>query len=93
VIAANNLVKKYNGKAAVKGVNFSVEQRECFGILGPNGAGKSSIANMIFCFFPVTQGDLFVLGMNVREKQRSIKERLGVVPQENIKLFKKTNQL
>jgi len=83
VIAANGLVKKYNGKAAVKGINFSVEQRECFGILGPNGAGKSSIAKMIYCFSPVTQGDLFVLGMNVREKQRSIKERLGVVPQEN----------
>ncbi len=83
VIAAKGLVKKYNGKSAVKGINFSVKQRECFGILGPNGAGKSSIAKMIYCFSPVTQGDLFVLGMNVREKQRSIKERLGVVPQEN----------
>ena len=83
VIAANGLVKKYNGKAAVKSINFSVKQGECFGILGPNGAGKSSIAKMIYCFSPVTQGDLFVLGMNVREKQRSIKERLGVVPQEN----------
>jgi len=83
VIAAKDLVKEYNGKAAVKGVNFSVNQRECFGILGPNGAGKSSIAKMIYCFSPVTQGDLLVLGMNVREKQRSIKERLGVVPQEN----------
>ncbi len=83
VIAAKGLVKEYNGKAAVKGVNFIVNQRECFGILGPNGAGKSSIAKMIYCFSPVTQGDLLVLGMDVRERQRSIKERLGVVPQEN----------
>ncbi len=83
VIAAKGLVKEYNGKAAVKGINFIVKQRECFGILGPNGAGKSSIAKMIYCFSPVTQGDLLVLGMDVREKQRSIKERLGVVPQEN----------
>lgn len=83
VIAAKGLFKKYNGKTAVKGIDFSVKQSECFGILGPNGAGKSSIAKMIYCFSPVTQGDLFILGMNVREKQRSIKERLGVVPQEN----------
>ncbi len=83
VIAAKGLVKEYNGKAAVKGINFIVKKRECFGILGPNGAGKSSIAKMIYCFSPVTQGDLLVLGMDVREKQRSIKERLGVVPQEN----------
>ncbi|NLI13700.1 MAG: ATP-binding cassette domain-containing protein [Peptococcaceae bacterium] len=83
VVTAKNLVKKYNGKAAVKGINFSVKERECFGILGPNGAGKSSIAKMIYCFSPVTQGDLCILGMGVREKQRSIKEGLGVVPQEN----------
>lgn len=83
VIIANGLVKKYNGRAAVKGINFSVMQGECFGILGPNGAGKSSIAKMIYCFSPVTQGDLFVLGMNVREKPRNIKKRLGVVSQEN----------
>lgn len=83
IIAAKDLVKTYNGRAAVKGITFGVTQGECFGILGPNGAGKSSIAKMIYCFSPVTQGNLSVLGMSVREKPRQVKERLGVVPQEN----------
>jgi lipooligosaccharide transport system ATP-binding protein len=83
VITAENLVKKYNDKTAVKGIRFHVRQKECFGILGPNGAGKSSIAKMVYCFSPVTAGDLFVLGMDVKLKPREIKKRLGVVAQDN----------
>lgn len=83
VITAQNLVKKYNDKTAVKGINFQVRQRECFGILGPNGAGKSSTAKMIYCFSPVSAGELIVLGMNVMSKPREIKKRLGVVAQDN----------
>jgi lipooligosaccharide transport system ATP-binding protein len=83
VITASNLVKKYNDKPAVKGINFQVRQKECFGILGPNGAGKSSIAKMIYCFAPVTEGELFVLGMDVQANPRNIKRRLGVVAQDN----------
>lgn len=83
VITADNLVKKYNDRTAVKGINFNVLHRECFGILGPNGAGKSSIAKMVYCFSPVTSGKLMVLGMDVSLKPREIKKRLGVVAQDN----------
>ncbi len=83
VIEARGLVKEYNGRRAVKGVEFTVRSKECFGLLGPNGAGKTSIAKMIYCFSPVTAGSLFVLGMDVRIKSREIKSRLGVVSQEN----------
>lgn len=83
VIMAANLVKKYNHKPAVNGIRFNVSQKECFGILGPNGAGKSSIAKMIYCFSPVTEGELFVLGMDVRISPRDIKRKLGVVAQDN----------
>ncbi len=83
VIKAQNLVKRYNGKTAVRGINFYVRQRECFGILGPNGAGKSSTVKMVYCFSPVSAGSLTVLGMDVMSKPREIKKRLGVVAQEN----------
>jgi lipooligosaccharide transport system ATP-binding protein len=83
VIKAAGLVKKYDHKPAVNGIKFNVRQKECFGILGPNGAGKSSIAKMIYCFSPVTEGELFVLGMDVRVSPRDIKRKLGVVAQEN----------
>ncbi|MGQ9823467.1 MAG: ABC transporter ATP-binding protein [Desulfotomaculales bacterium] len=83
VILAKNLTKEYNGVLAVKGINFRVKERECFGFLGPNGAGKTSTVKMIYGFSPVTSGELTVLGMDVRTRAREIKRRLGVVPQEN----------
>ncbi|WP_027365263.1 ABC transporter ATP-binding protein [Desulfotruncus alcoholivorax] len=83
VIEVHNLVKKYNGFTAVAGINFQVRRGECFGILGPNGAGKSSTVKMIYCFSPVTAGEITVLGMDVLSRPREIKARMGVVAQEN----------
>lgn len=83
VITAQDLVKAYNGKQAVREISFAVKPRECFGLLGPNGAGKSSTVKMIYCFSPVTSGTLTVLGLDVRKKARDIKRRIGVVAQDN----------
>ncbi|MEW6275675.1 MAG: ATP-binding cassette domain-containing protein [Bacillota bacterium] len=83
MIVAQNLTKEYNGCLAVRGISFRVKSGECFGFLGPNGAGKTSTVKMIYCFSPVSSGQLTVLGMDVRTQVREIKRRLGVVPQEN----------
>ncbi len=83
VIKASNLGKKYNGKAVVKGINFSVYAGECFGILGPNGAGKTTVVKMICTLSPLTSGTLTVSGLDVGTKPRLIKQQIGVVGQEN----------
>jgi lipooligosaccharide transport system ATP-binding protein len=84
VISAVNLRKDFDKISAVAGINFSIEEGECFGFLGPNGAGKSTTMRMIYCVSPVTSGKLTVLGMDVQEDhQREIKNLIGVVPQEN----------
>lgn len=83
VIVAQGLTKKYDNKEVVKAIDFSVRGQECFGFLGPNGAGKTTTMNMIFCYSPVTRGHLTVFGMDVKRHSRTIKRRIGVVPQEN----------
>jgi lipooligosaccharide transport system ATP-binding protein len=83
VVTAENLTKEYNGLRAVDNISFQVLEKECFGFLGPNGAGKSSTVKMIYCLSPVTAGKLIVLGMDVKQKAREIKQKIGVVPQEN----------
>jgi lipooligosaccharide transport system ATP-binding protein len=84
VINAINLRKEFDELTAVAGINFSIEEGECFGFLGPNGAGKSTTMRMIYCVSPLTSGTLNVLGMDVKEdRQREIKALIGVVPQEN----------
>jgi lipooligosaccharide transport system ATP-binding protein len=82
IIRARGLAKRFGELLAVAGIDFSVREGECFGLLGPNGAGKTSTIRMITCVSPVSAGELLVDGMDVRNRGRQIKARLGVVPQE-----------
>jgi lipooligosaccharide transport system ATP-binding protein len=82
-LVAQGLKKSYDGFEAVKGVNFEVSPGECFGFLGPNGAGKTTTMKMIYGAVIPTSGDLNVAGLDVRRREREIKRRIGVVPQEN----------
>jgi lipooligosaccharide transport system ATP-binding protein len=82
-LVARDLKKCYDGFEAVKGVDFEVQQGECFGFLGPNGAGKTTTMKMIYGAVIPTDGELDVAGLDVRSCEREIKRRIGVVPQEN----------
>lgn len=83
LIKAEEIYKNFDGFPAVQGVSFQVAKGECFGLLGPNGAGKTSIVKMVYGFSPVTAGRLLVFGENIMESLRTIKARIGVVPQED----------
>jgi lipooligosaccharide transport system ATP-binding protein len=83
VVVARALGKRFGQFEAVKGIDFEVRHRECFGFLGPNGAGKTTTMRMISCFSPPSYGQLSVLGLRAWIDGRRIKARMGVVPQEN----------
>jgi len=83
LIKANNLTKKFGSFTAVDHIDFEVYKGECVGFLGPNGAGKTTTVRMIYCFSPVTEGELTVAGMNVSTQPREIKRMVGVAPQED----------
>jgi lipooligosaccharide transport system ATP-binding protein len=82
-VEARGLAKRYGDFEAVRGIDFTAEERTCFGFLGPNGAGKTTTMRMISCISPPSAGTLDVLGMSVTERPREIKARMGIVPQEN----------
>lgn len=82
-VRAEGLTKMFDSLKAVDGIDFQIEEGECFGFLGPNGAGKSTIMRMIHCASPLTSGKLEVLGMDVTASPREIKQVIGVAPQEN----------
>ncbi len=82
-IEAKGLTKKYADKIAVDGIHFYVKKGECFGVLGPNGAGKSSTMRMMYGLSSINQGDLYILGMNMKTHSKDVKARIGVVPQED----------
>lgn len=79
VIEVNQLQKTYkNNFQAVKGVSFSVELGEIFGILGPNGAGKTTTLEIIEGLKQQTSGSVVVLGLDNLKQTQEIKRRIGV---------------
>ncbi len=83
LIQAKKLTKKFGDFTAVDHIDFEVYKGECVGFLGPNGAGKTTTVRMIYCFLPLTSGELTVAGLSVRTKCQEIKSIVGVSPQED----------
>lgn len=65
-------------RAAVRGVTFAVHRREIFGFLGPSGAGKSTTQNVLIRLLDWYQGQITVLGKDLRAWDRSYYRRIGV---------------
>lgn len=84
VVQIKNLIKKYEDFTAVNFASLEINENECFGLLGPKGSGKSSLAQILYGSSYLTEGDAFVLGLNVQDHMAEIKARIGVIPQELI---------
>lgn len=82
-IDARGLTKRYGDRAAISGLNLEVKFGECFGIFGPKGSGKSTALSMMYGSTLFDQGELFVLGLNVKSSITEIKSRIGVLTQSN----------
>lgn len=82
VIAVNDLVKTYPGPVeAVRGLSFSVEAGEVFGVLGPNGAGKSTTIRILATLSTPTRGSARVAGFDVATHPQEVRRRIGYVAQ------------
>jgi len=87
-IEVKNLKKYFKGKKgyddvkAVDGVSFQVKSGELFGFLGPNGAGKTTTINILIGLQKPTEGTAIINGYDIHEDLPSIKELIGVCPQE-----------
>jgi len=83
VVTARGLRKLYDGLAVVDGIDLDVQRGECFGLLGPNGAGKTTTLRMLLGIVPPNAGELHVLGHAIPRQAREMRERVGVVPQQD----------
>jgi lipooligosaccharide transport system ATP-binding protein len=82
-VQARGLTKRFGEFTAVDAIDFDIHKGEAFGFLGPNGAGKTSTMKMITTVSPITDGKLSVFGIDPTVDGRSIRQRIGVVPQDD----------
>lgn len=83
VLQACGLTKIYEDQPVVDGIDLTIAQGECFGLLGPNGAGKTTTLRMLLGLTPPDAGTLEVLGHPVPAQARVMRERVGIVPQQD----------
>jgi len=81
-IEASELVREFDGKPAVNGVDLRVEAGEIYGFLGPNGAGKSTCVRMLSTLLLPTSGTAKVAGHDISSAARQVRLRIGLALQE-----------
>ncbi len=101
-VVVENIVKTYGSKKkvidALKGVSFSVNKGEIFGIIGPDGAGKTSLFRILTTLLLADSGNASVDGFDVVKDYKQIRNRVGYMPgkfslyqdlsvQENLEFF------
>ena len=71
-----------SGRNVLEDISFTVEPGETLAIIGSTGSGKSSLVNLIPRFYDVTEGEVLVDGVNVKEYGlEALRNRISIVLQ------------
>jgi|AMFO01.1.fsa_nt_gi ABC-type Mn/Zn transport systems, ATPase component len=81
VVRARHLSYRIGRHVILQDLNFDVHRGEFVAILGPNGAGKTTLIRLILGILRPTSGELTVLGHPPHRMPRSLRRRIGYVPQ------------
>lgn len=66
-------------------INFTAPKGQTTALIGSTGSGKSTVVNLIPRFFDVTEGEILVEGVNIKDvKMHDLREKIGFVPQQGV---------
>ena len=81
MICAENVTKKFDGFAALRGLNCSIPESCVYGLVGSNGAGKSTFLRLISGIYRADAGTVTFDGVPVYENPE-VKGKILYVPDE-----------
>ena len=83
-IQFKNVVFSYDQKrTALNGINLDIKPGETVALVGHTGSGKTTIANLISRFYDVTDGQVLIDGIDVRDiSLQSLRKHISIVLQE-----------
>ncbi|MBP5683658.1 MAG: ABC transporter ATP-binding protein [Bacilli bacterium] len=87
-IKFNNVSFSYIGdknKEALKNINIDIKSGETIGIIGGTGSGKTSLVNLLPRLYDVTEGELLIGGVDVRNYDlKTLRDSVACVLQKNV---------
>jgi ABC-2 type transport system ATP-binding protein len=78
-IDISHLSHRYGDHIAIRELSLTVATGEIFALLGPNGSGKTTLFRVLSTLIPIQQGDVHILGYDLRTQPDSIRAELGIV--------------
>jgi ATP-binding cassette subfamily B protein len=71
-------------------ISFEIPAGKTVAVVGPSGSGKSTLARLLFRFYDVQAGQIFIAGQDIKQvTQASVRQAIGIVPQDTV-LFNDT---
>ncbi len=83
IIKVEHLRKHFKDIKAVDDISFQVQKGQLYGFLGVNGAGKTTTINILCTLLRKNNGEATICGYRLGEEDRAIRNKIGVVFQEN----------
>ncbi|MBE0342584.1 ABC transporter ATP-binding protein, partial [Paenibacillus sp. 28ISP30-2] len=69
----------------LRDISFTAKRGETVAFIGATGSGKTSVINLIPRFYDVTEGEVLVNGVNVKNyNQHALHNKIGYVPQKAV---------
>ena len=78
-ISARHVTYRYGDRRAVDDLSLEVAEAEVFAFLGPNGSGKTTLFRLLSTLIPLQEGDVAILGHDLRLDATAVRRQLGVV--------------
>ena len=82
-IEVNQISKSFGRIQALRSVSFNVPKESVFCILGPNGAGKTTLFRILTTVTHSDSGHAKIEGFDIQSDVLQVRQRIGVVSQEN----------
>jgi ABC-2 type transport system ATP-binding protein len=79
IISVQDIVHRYDDRAALNGVSIQVRPAELFGLLGPNGSGKTTLFRILSTLMLPTAGRAVIAGNDAAKDPNRVRRQIGVV--------------
>ncbi|MCI1476943.1 MAG: ABC transporter ATP-binding protein [Clostridium beijerinckii] len=87
MISIENVSKKYKNFTAINNLNLKISNSSIIGLIGPNGAGKTTTISMLIGLLDVSEGDIIINDISIKDRPIDVKKQIGYVSDDENQLL------